>query len=83
VTVANQKIAYTDSGMLSYKAAVMGVLAQAVQNGLVAPGFTVTVAPVASVSSATRATRSSPQIKFNCTFQGAINQVNVSGTGGF
>lgn len=83
VTVANQKIAYTDSGMLSYKAAVMGVLAQAVQNGLVAPGFTVTVAPVASVSSATRATRSSPQIKFNCTFQGAVNQVNVSGTGGF
>ena len=83
VTVANQKIPYTDTGMLSYKAAVNGVLATAVQNGLVAPGYTISVASVASVTSATRASRSSPPITFSCIFQGAVNAVNVIGTGSF
>lgn len=90
--LAGQKRALTDKDVNTFLAAVRGVLAQAVANGLVdpapgkdddgndLPGITVTAPSVRSLTAAQRAAGRCPTISFTCTFAGPINAVAVRGT---
>lgn len=86
-----QKKALTDKGVQTFIAAVRGVLAKAVTNGLVdpapgtdaegndLPGISVTAPSVGTLTAAQRAGGVCPPITFTCTLSGPINAVRITG----
>jgi hypothetical protein len=75
------KIPYTDDGVALIQAEVWGSLKRAVNMGILdtLEKDAVTVPRVASVSTANRALRLLPDVKFKCRTAGAIHKVNISG----
>lgn len=80
VLVNNEKLGFVDSDAAIIEAAVAGVLAQAETNRLLAPGWSTSRPPVASVSAANKLNRIMPDIKFKGVLQGAIQKVLIDGT---
>jgi hypothetical protein len=80
VLVNNEKLGFVDSDAAVIEAAVAGVLAQAETNRLLAPGWSTSRPPVASVSAANKLNRIMPDIKFKGVLQGAIQKVLIDGT---
>lgn len=73
------KVPFTDAGIAMIEAAVRGSLLRAVQRGVIDADFTITVPKVGNVSSANRALRLLPDVKFSCRMQGAIHKVTITG----
>lgn len=76
------KVPYTDRGVAVVEAAVRGSLQRAVRAGVLSesPAPVVTVPLVADVSSANKAARVLPDVKFSGTLAGAIHKVTINGT---
>jgi len=80
VLVNADKVPYTDAGVEMIKTAIQSVLEQAVDNGiLVANTITITAPKVADVSTANKANRFLPDVKFGATLAGAIHKVKIDG----
>ncbi|MCK9629665.1 MAG: DUF3383 domain-containing protein [Bacteroidales bacterium] len=75
-----EKIPYTQQGIGIIESAIYGILSQAQGNGLLASGWTVTSPAIADISTANKANRILPDIKFRATLAGAIQTVTVDGT---
>lgn len=76
------KIPYTDKGVDTIVAIVMGCLADGIRAGLLAndPYPIVTAPKVADVDPVTRGTRRLPDVKFTANLAGAIHTVSIEGT---
>lgn len=75
-----EKIPYTQRGIGIVESAIYGVLSLAQSNGLLASGWTVTSPELSTISTANKAARLLPDIKFSATLAGAIQTVTVDGT---
>lgn len=75
-----EKIPYTQAGIGIVESAIYGVLSLAQSNGLLASGWTVTSPELSTISSANKANRILPDIKFAATLAGAIQTVTIDGT---
>ena len=75
-----EKIPYTQQGIGVVEAAIYGVLTLAQSNGLITSGWTVTSPALEDISTANKAGRILPDIKFSATLAGAIHTVTVDGT---
>lgn len=75
-----EKIPFTQQGIGIVESAIYGVLSLAQSNGLLAPGWTVTSPDLADISTADKASRLLPDVKFSATLAGAIQSVTVDGT---
>jgi len=75
------KIPFTDPGVTVIEAEVRASLKRAVDRGILAedPSPTVTVPKVADISTADKAARRLPDVKFSGTLAGAIHKVVVTG----
>lgn len=76
-----KKVPYTNAGIALIENEVRGSLARAVSNGILTndPAPVVTVPKVSDVSTAQRALRILPDIKFSANLAGAVHQVVISG----
>lgn len=76
------KTEFEDSGVARVEAAVRATLKEAVDRKIYAkdPKPTVTAPLVSAISSANKATRTLPSVKWFATRSGAIHKVNVQGT---
>ena len=75
-----EKIPYTQAGIGIVESAIYGVLSLAQSNGLLASGWTVTSPELSTISTANKANRILPDIKFAATLAGAIQTVTIDGT---
>lgn len=73
------KIPYTDDGIAIIEAEVRGSLDRAVSRGIIAEGYVVTVPRAANVSSADKAARILPDVRFSATLAGSIHKVEITG----
>lgn len=87
VLLNNPKVPFTDQGIQTIAAEVVGALQEAVDVGLIAPpdeegipGFTVTYPRAADVSAADKAARLLPDINFTAKYAGAIHKTQINGT---
>lgn len=79
--IANtEKVDFTDRGIGLIEAAVRAQMAEAESKGFIASGWTVTVPKAANVSTANKANRLLPDLKFNAKLAGAIHKAIVDGT---
>ena len=78
--VNNPKIPYTDAGFAILVTEVRAQLRIAEAAGVLAPGWTVTILPVASQDSADRAARIVRGLEFQAQLAGAVHKINVNGT---
>ncbi len=75
-----EKIPYTNKGVDSITAVILGVLERGVKAGLLVAGTAVVTAPkVEDVDVALRAIRKFPDIAFSATLAGAIHSVDIDG----
>lgn len=75
-----EKVDYTDGGIAQYEAEIRAQLSEAETKGLLAPGWTVTVPKVASVSTANKGQRKLTDVKFAGILTGAIHSAVIDGT---
>lgn len=75
-----EKIPFTQQGIGIVESAIYGILSQAQSNGLITTGWTVTSPAIEDISTANKALRILPDIKFKATLAGAIQSVTVDGT---
>jgi hypothetical protein len=77
----SDKIAYTDQGVAQIEGVIRGSLEAAVSKGILAadPAPDVEVPKVANISSANKALRLLPDVKFSATLAGAIHKVDIDG----
>jgi len=82
VQTGNERIQFTDNGIDLMRAAVGGVLDEAIGVGLLAatPRPVITTPRAANVSQANRAARKLPSVTFSAHVQGAILYTTVRGT---
>lgn len=75
------KIPFTDAGIGIVEAEIRAQLQQGVERTFLAadPAFTVTVPKAADVSSANKALRTLPDVKFRATLAGAIHKTTING----
>lgn len=73
---SNDKVPYTDAGVVVLTSTVAAVAERAEAAGFLAPGWTVTAQPVATISEADRAARRYPAITFTGRYAGAIHIVD-------
>lgn len=78
--VNNPKIPYTDAGFAILVTEVRAQLKIAESAGVIAPGWTVTILPVASQDPADRAARIVRGLEFQAQLAGAVHKINVNGT---
>lgn len=79
--IANtEKVDFTDRGIGLIEAAVRAQMAEAESKGFIAAGWTVTVPKAANVSTANKANRLLPDVKFNARLAGAIHKAVIDGT---
>lgn len=77
----NDKLPYTDDGIAAIVGIVKSVLLNAAARGIVVASTIVVTAPkYADISTANKAARNVPDVKFSAVLQGAINTVHVYGT---
>lgn len=75
------KVPYTDAGIQSVVAEVLGQLQEGVENGLITPGaFTVSAPRAKDVSTADKTTRTLRNVKFTAQLAGSIHIVQINGT---
>lgn len=79
VLAGANKIPMTNAGIATIESAVKGSLKRAFRAGIIDSDFTVTVPVVSDVSTANRALRLLPDVKFSCRLQGAIHKCVISG----
>ena len=81
VLVSVPKVPYTDIGIAMIESPVRAQLSEGVRKGLLSsdPAPTVTVPLVADIDPALRQARTLPDVKFNATLAGAIQDVQISG----
>lgn len=79
VLLNNDKIPYTNKGIVGIENAVQQTLQQGEDNQGLAPGWTVSVPDANSVSQSDKANRVLNGVKFNAELAGAINKVNIDG----
>lgn len=72
-------VPFTDEGIALVEAEMRGSLERAETRGILAAGWTVTVPAAADVSTADKAARLLPDMKFNGTRAGAIHKVAMTG----
>lgn len=77
--VNSDKIPYTDAGATVIEGEIRKCLQDAVDADYITSDYTVTVPKVATVSSATKATRVFPTITFQATLAGAIHKTTING----
>lgn len=77
--VNNDKVPYTNKGIATVENAVRQTLQEFEDNGFLAPGWTVSVPDVLSVSQADKASRTLNNVVFTATLAGAIHKVNIQG----
>jgi hypothetical protein len=77
-----KKIPYTDEGVAIVEGAIRGVLREGVNAGFLAadPQPQVFVPKVADVSSADKAARLLPDVRFRATLAGALHKVEITGS---
>lgn len=82
ILAGNPKVAYTDAGIAAVESEVRAALKRATDAGILAavPSYTVTVPKAATVSTANKAARLLPNVKFSATLAGAIHKVALVGT---
>lgn len=80
--VSNPKIPYTDQGATVIQNAIIQTIKQGITNGLIDGNspYSVTVAPVLSVSSNTRANRISPPFLVTFRLAGAFHEIVIQAT---
>lgn len=88
VLASNPKVAYTDAGLVLIHSALLAALRAFEGNdndpGLLARGSSTVIVPlVSSISSAVKATRVLPGIRFSATYEGAVNSVGITGVVSF
>jgi len=76
---SNPKLPYTNAGIAIIENAVRGSLLRAVALGVIDSDFTITVPKVVDVSSANRALRLLPNVKFSARLAGAVHKVTITG----
>lgn len=75
------KVPYTDAGIQSIVAEVLGQLQEGAENGLLTPGqFSVSAPRAKDVSSADKTTRTLRNVKFTAQLAGSIHVVLINGT---
>lgn len=78
---SNAKIPFTDAGIQSVVAAVKQVLLEGAEQGLyLAESIQVSAPKLSELSAQQRASRVLPDVTFQAQFQGAIHQVDITGT---
>jgi hypothetical protein len=75
-----EKVPYTQVGIGLVESAIYGVLSLAESNGLLAAGWAVETPDLSTISTANKAARLLPDVKFSGTLQGAIQTVEIDGT---
>jgi len=76
----SRKTPFTDAGIQAVVAEVRAQLQEGEDRGVLAAGWTVSYPRASALSSAQKATRQLPNVRFNATLAGAINTVQIRGT---
>lgn len=79
VLVSSEKVPFTNAGITAIENPVRQTLQTAEAQGGLAPGWTVTVPDISTISGADKASRTLNGITFNATLAGAIDIVNIQG----
>jgi len=79
LVLAQDKVAYDDTGLASMGAEIREVMQTGEENGAFTDGWTVTVPTAASISASVKATRNAPSLEFRAPITGSINSADVAG----
>ncbi len=77
--INDEKIPFTDPGIAVIRSQVKASLKRASDKGIITSDFTISVPKAADVSTADKALRTLPDVKFSATLQGAIHKVEILG----
>lgn len=73
------KIPFTDGGIAIVESEIRSVLQEAIANGLLTEGYSISVPLAANVSATDKANRLLPDITFEATLAGAVHSVTING----